>query len=190
MQVRAVPPGACELRDSHSGSLHICAISSRSVPGATNIDVRMAHDRELERVFRLRWLWDSEGGRDVGSESEFVVPAAAWAREHRGETSPPRRGRCARRGRRDGVVGPDAARGVGEQLDRWSGDLQSCYVVPELTNAGVGGLLVEAVLTTARARGIEHVTVHASPEAAWTYARNGFSASSRLLWADGAFGER
>jgi GNAT superfamily N-acetyltransferase len=71
-------------------------------------------------------------------------------------------------------------------LDRWSGDLQSCYVLPERRGAGIGGRLVEAVCATARERGAEHVTVHASAESVRMYARHGFRTSDRLLWADAA----
>jgi GNAT superfamily N-acetyltransferase len=68
--------------------------------------------------------------------------------------------------------------------DRWSGDLQSCYVVPAERGRGLGGRLVKAVLATAEQRGAEHVTVHTSAGSVAMYERNGFRPNSRLLWAD------
>jgi GNAT superfamily N-acetyltransferase len=74
-------------------------------------------------------------------------------------------------------------------LDRWSGDLQSCFVLPELRGRGIGGRLVQAVLASAAERGAEHVTVHASPASTTMYERNGFRTSPRLLFADAAIEE-
>ncbi|GAA5212688.1 GNAT family N-acetyltransferase [Microbacterium kyungheense] len=156
-----------------------------------DIEIRTARDDELERVVRLRWLWTTElGGTADIDESAFVTGAAAWARAHR-ETHVPHV-----------AVGPDGAI-VGmawlaltprvastHSLDRWSGDLQSCYVLPERRNGGIGGRLVEAVLATARARGAEHVTVHTSAGSVRMYARHGFQPNDRLLWADASIAER
>jgi GNAT superfamily N-acetyltransferase len=70
------------------------------------------------------------------------------------------------------------------RIDRCSGDLQSCFVVPEHRGLGIGGALVQAVLATARSHGAEHVTVHASPKSVNLYQRNGFCANGQLLWID------
>jgi GNAT superfamily N-acetyltransferase len=153
------------------------------------VDVRIAYDEELERVVRLRWIWTVERGDDSVDERSFVDGAAAWARAH-SETHVPHVAVTA-----DGeIVGmawlaltPRVA--STHSLDRWSGDLQSCYVLPERRGAGIGGRLVEAVCATARERGAEHVTVHASAESVRMYARHGFRTSDRLLWADAALAE-
>ncbi|GIF75799.1 GNAT family N-acetyltransferase [Asanoa siamensis] len=58
---------------------------------------------------------------------------------------------------------------------RRSGDVQSVYVVPDLRGAGVGRSLMDSVLAEARALGLEHVTVHSSPEAVPFYERTGFA---------------
>lgn len=145
----------------------------------------MARDAELEHTVQLRWLWTRETGDDPPvDEAAYVKAAAEWARAH-AATHLPHIALDA-----DGtIVGmawlaltPRVA--TTRSLDRWSGDLQSCYVLPELRGAGIGGRLVRAVLATARDRGAEHVTVHASPASARLYERNGFRTSGRLLWAD------
>ena len=155
-----------------------------------DVEVRVARDDELERVVRLRWLWAAERGPVSGEEHTFVEGAAQWARAHR-DTHVPHIAVDT-----DGeVIGmawlaltPRVA--ALHSLERWSGDLQSCYVLPDRRGTGIGGRLVEAVRRTARERGAEHVTVHASPESARMYARHGFRPNDRLLWADAAIDER
>jgi GNAT superfamily N-acetyltransferase len=146
--------------------------------------VRRAADAELEATVRLRWLWTIERGRPAGDESDYVTAAAAWARSHGGTHLP-----HVAVHPRDGVIGmawlaltPRVPTVDG--CDRWSGDLQSCYVMPEHRNRGIGGDLVGAILATAAEHGVEHVTVHTSPDSVQMYARNGFRANGRLLWAD------
>lgn len=153
-------------------------------------EVRLARDDELEHVVQLRWLWAVEVGADAGDEQQFVQSAGHWARTHRSTHLPH-------------VVVNSAGVIVGmawlaltprvpstSSLHRWSGDLQSCYLRPELRGLGIGGALVKSVLTTANARGAEHVTVHASPESARMYARHGFRSTDRLLYADATVNER
>ena len=162
-----------------------------SLGGKTHdVEGRVARDDELERVVRLRWLWAAERGPTSGDEQTFVEDAARWARAHR-ETHVPH----IAVGTDGEIIGmawlaltPRVA--ALHSLDRWSGDLQSCYVVPDRRGVGIGGRLVEAVRVTAQERGAEHVTVHASPESARMYARHGFRPNDRLLWADAAIDER
>lgn len=152
---------------------------------AAPIEVRPAHDDELERVVRLRWLWtvNDRGERPAMTEAEYVSAAADWARQHAASHV--------------AFVAVADAEIVGmawlalaprvpttRSLDRLSGDLQSCYVLPSFRNRGVGGRLVHAVLDAARERGAEHVTVHASPDSIAMYERNGFEPHARLLFAD------
>lgn len=158
---------------------------------AHDVEIRVARDDELERVVRLRWLWTTErGGTAEVDESTYVAGAAAWARAHR-ETHVPH----VAVDHDGGIVGmawlaltPRVA--STHSLDRWSGDLQSCYVLPARRDAGIGGRLVEAVLATARERGAEHVTVHTSADSIRMYARHGFQPNDRLLWADVSIAER
>lgn len=157
---------------------------------APEVEVRVARDGELAGTVRLRWLWAVEVGDDPGDEDEFVGRAVEWAREHRATHVPHIAIDAAGE-----IVGmawlaltPRVA--TTRSFDRWSGDLQSCYVLPEWRDRGIGGELVRLVLETAAERGAEHVTVHASPESARMYSRRGFRANARLLWADAATAER
>lgn len=153
------------------------------------VEVRIAHDEELEQVVRLRWIWTVERGDDSVDEYSFVTGAAAWARAH-AETHVPHVA-VAENGEIVGMAWLALTPRVASthSLDRWSGDLQSCYVLPERRGAGIGGRLVEAVRATALERGAEHVTVHASADSVRMYARHGFRTSDRLLWADAALRE-
>jgi GNAT superfamily N-acetyltransferase len=64
---------------------------------------------------------------------------------------------------------------------RLCGDVQSVFVVPELRDRRVGAALIEAVLAEAGARGLEHVTVHASVRAVPFYQRGGFQHDHQWL---------
>ncbi|MEV4517919.1 GNAT family N-acetyltransferase [Dactylosporangium sp. NPDC049525] len=68
-----------------------------------------------------------------------------------------------------------------ESLDRWYGDVQSVMVREEYRNRGIGGALMAAILTEARARGLLHVTVHSGRRAVDFYLRSGFSHHRQLL---------
>jgi GNAT superfamily N-acetyltransferase len=68
-----------------------------------------------------------------------------------------------------------------ESAERWYGDVQSVMVREEHRNHGIGSALMAAILTEARARGLEHVTVHSGRRAVDFYLRNGFSQDRQLL---------
>lgn len=69
-------------------------------------------------------------------------------------------------------------------LDRHYGDVQSVQVREEFRNRGIGTALIQAILDEARARRLEHVTVHSSRRAVDFYLRNGFSHHrEHLFWA-------
>lgn len=159
-----------------------------TVADEQGVEIRRARDEELESVVRLRWVWTvfERGEPAEMLEDEFVRDAAAWARAH-AETHLPHVAADAS----GCIVGmawlaltPRVA--TTRSRDRWSGDLQSCYVLPELRGRGIGGALVRAVLGTARSLGAEHVTVHTSPASIAMYRRNGFAEDPRLLYADSA----
>lgn len=159
---------------------------------ALDIDVRRAHDGELDQVVRLRWIWATidNGETPEMDEPTYVSGAVEWARDHT-ETHIPF---VAATGSGE-IVGmawlaltPRVAHTRG--FRRWSGDLQSCYVLPEYRNQGVGGRLVRATLEAATQCGAEHVTVHASADSVAVYERSGFRPSPRLLFIDAAITER
>ncbi|MGF6823485.1 GNAT superfamily N-acetyltransferase [Microbacterium sp. ZKA21] len=154
------------------------------VDSTHDVEVRPARDNELERVVRLRWIWnvDDRGDRPEMTEVQYVRAAADWAREHAASHIP--------------FVAVADTEIVGmawlalaprvpttRSIDRVSADLQSCYVLPSFRDRGLGGRLVHAVLDAARDRGAEHVTVHTSPESISMYTRNGFEPHPRLLFA-------
>ena len=70
--------------------------------------------------------------------------------------------------------------------DRWFGDIQSVMVREEYRNRGVGGALMAAIMSEARARGLLHVTVHSGRRAVDFYLRNGFSHHRQLLLGEPA----
>ncbi|MGM7665879.1 GNAT family N-acetyltransferase [Microbacterium sp. A93] len=155
-----------------------------------DIEIRRGRREEFEQVVRLRWVWTIERGEAPEIDEEtFVVGAAGWARAH-ADTHIPHVAVTE-----DGsIIGmawlaltPRVA--TTRSLDRWSGDLQSCYVLPEYRSHGIGGRLVRAVLDTAAERGAEHVTVHTSVDSRGMYTRNGFRSNPRLLFADSAIAE-
>ncbi|MBD0841925.1 GNAT family N-acetyltransferase [Streptomyces sp. TRM68416] len=149
-----------------------------------NITVRPARPDELTAVAGLRWQWITENGEEPTSvdRADFVRHFTAWAAEHASSH------RCTVLVRDSAVIGMAwlaIVRRVPTPYapDRASGDLQCVYIVPEARDAGLGGRLIDAVLSTARDLGLERVTVHSSPRAIPAYARGGFESSPRLLHA-------
>ncbi len=150
----------------------------------TGLSIRLAHPDDLPAVAELRWRWFEErGGRPLMTRAEFVPRFVTWAEENR-DTH-----RCVVALRNGTVVGmawlavvPRVPRP--RSFERASGDLQSVYVVPAERDNGIGGALVDAVLTLARDLGLERVTVHSSQRAVGVYARRGFAASPVLLQVD------
>ncbi|SDK37153.1 Acetyltransferase (GNAT) domain-containing protein [Cryobacterium psychrotolerans] len=150
----------------------------------TEIVVREAEPFETEAVAGLRWRWVVErGGIPVTTREEFVDSLLAFAAEHE---------RTHHRvvAVRNGIVVGMAWLAVLPRVpspratNRASGDVQCVYVVPEERNSNVGSKMMDAILDKARQLNLEHVTVHSSPEAIRLYERNGFTATSRLLFAD------
>lgn len=148
-----------------------------------DIDVRLAQDHELPDLARLRYEWVlANGEEDLGPVATYVHEAVQWFEQHR-EThiafvavQDPHR-----------VVGMTWL-AIGDRvpapgrIGRRSGDLQSCFVVPELRGQGVGRRLVEKLLVHAWELSLEHVTVHASTRSVPMYQRSGFEHSHELLW--------
>ncbi|MGA5301667.1 GNAT family N-acetyltransferase [Nucisporomicrobium flavum] len=74
----------------------------------------------------------------------------------------------------------------GAATSRWYGDIQSVMVREGHRNRGVGAALMAAILDEARARGLEHVTVHSGRRAVDFYLRNGFGQHRQMLiWEPG-----
>lgn len=127
---------------------------------------------QVRQVAGLRW--DLDNGRDAQlSRHEFVESFEEWWRDHR------RSHLC--------VVGLDGDEVVGFGFvaltprvpgphvpSRRSADVQAVFVVPRLRNAGIGGRIVDRLVSLAREEGAEHVTVHSSAGAVTAYERAGF----------------
>lgn len=150
-------------------------------PDVTDIAIRPAGPGELPAVAELRWQWTREcyGPPDIPMD-QFVPRFVAWARENASTH------RCLVMVRGEVVIGmawlattprvphPRA-------FERRSGDVQCVYVTPEERDRGLGGRLIDAVVSWAGDLGLERVTVHSSDRAIPAYSRHGFEASPRLL---------
>jgi GNAT superfamily N-acetyltransferase len=85
------------------------------------------------------------------------------------------------------VAGDRSARAHAQAPERASGDVQCVYVIPRERNAGLGRLIIAAVLELADQLRLERVTVHSSTREGAAYSRGGFAASPRLLQAVAPF---
>ena len=159
---------------------------SEGGPGAATpagIEIRSAEPADLFAVARLRWQWIVEnGGTPVATRDEFIEFFADWAA--RADES--HHCTVARRG--ETVIGMAWLAVVPrvpspQALVRASGDVQCVYVTPTERDAGVGALMLDALLSQAFDLGLERVTVHSSPGAITAYVRAGFAVSNRLLQA-------
>jgi GNAT superfamily N-acetyltransferase len=147
----------------------------------SEIEVRLARPEELGAVAELRWrsTEESRGTPELPMEV-FVSRFVRWAKEHASSH------RCVVAVRDGAVVGMAWLATMSRPptpaaLVRFSGDVQSVYVVPEERDRGLGGRLIEAILTIARELGLERVTVHSSERAIPLYSRHGFAVSHRFL---------
>ncbi|MEV4537126.1 GNAT family N-acetyltransferase [Asanoa sp. NPDC049518] len=144
--------------------------------------VRRGTATDAAALAGLRWRLVTEEGDYRGTDrDDYLAHMADWLASHRESHLP--------------FLAEDDDRAVGmawlmvaERVptprgrSRWSGDIQAVYVVPELRDGGVGGLLMAAVLAEARTLGLEHVTVHSSDRAVPFYQRVGFAHDRTLLY--------
>jgi GNAT superfamily N-acetyltransferase len=136
--------------------------------------VRVRDAGDAEALAALRWQRATqERGHDADNRDEFVTALRDWMAAH-AETHIPFVAEV------DGVVVGMAWLMVAARVptasayERRFGDVQSVFVRPELRNDGIGALLIERLLETAGATGLEHVTVHSSERAVAFYRRHGF----------------
>lgn len=148
-----------------------------------DVAIRQARDDELGTVAELRWQWVQENNGTPGTtRGRFVAAFVSWARQHASSH------RCVVASRGSEIVGMAWLAVVPrvptpQAPERASGDVQCVYVIPRERNAGVGRLIITAVLELADQLRLERVTVHSSPRAVAAYSRGGFAASPRLLQA-------
>ncbi|MFI6044929.1 GNAT family N-acetyltransferase [Nocardia sp. NPDC051321] len=141
-------------------------------------------DDELVGVARLRWQWLEENqGTASTTEEEFVPAFVTWAQDNRSSH------RCLVVVD-DGVVVGMAWLAIYQRvpspsnMHRFSGDLQSMYVVPDRRDSGLGGQLIDAVVRLADELGLKPLTVNSSGRAISAYVRGGFVTSPGLLKAE------
>lgn len=153
----------------------------------SGIDVRPARADEIPAVARLRWRWLLENKTEpAGTQESFVRSFESWARASAGTH------RCMVLVCGNEVIGMAWLALIQRvptprSVERLSGDVQCVYVLPEQRDSGLGGKLIDAVLTLARDLGLERVTVHSSERAISAYARRGFKTSPRLLQVNVAY---
>ncbi|XVQ15773.1 GNAT family N-acetyltransferase [Spirillospora sp. CA-255316] len=64
---------------------------------------------------------------------------------------------------------------------RPTGDLQSVFVLPDFRAQGIGRRLIEAVINTASALGLEYLSVRAGTRSRPLYQRLGFTTNGHVL---------
>jgi len=142
------------------------------------VHVRRATAADARTLAELRWRWRGEEFGESITRDEFLALFEAWVLGHL-DTHTPYLAEV------DGEPAGMAWLMVADRVPapdrpaRRYGDVQSVYVVPSLRDAGIGGRLIGAVLDDARARGLEHATVHSSERAVPFYHRLGFRDGQR-----------
>jgi GNAT superfamily N-acetyltransferase len=141
--------------------------------------VRPATEADLPALMRLRRLWGEENdgpGEDPSYEERF----AQWY----ARTATTRRAWIAYDG--DAAVGM-MSMGLFERMPKpgqpatfW-GYLSNAFVMPEARDAGVGRMLLDALLAYAREQGYARVVLHPSDRAIPFYTRAGFGPADMLL---------
>jgi GNAT superfamily N-acetyltransferase len=142
------------------------------------IEIRPMAARDVATVARLRKQWTEENAGhaidDPGYDERFVRWVAGndrptWVAEQDGE-----------------IVGMvnlavfDRMPRPGVESSRW-GYLANAYVVPPMRNAGVGKLLIDALMTYARDEGLVRVVLSPSERSVRFYERAGFGPADMLM---------
>ena len=143
--------------------------------------VRRGTAADAPTLARLRWQWRTDERAEPGPDREtFCDFFASWVIDHLDTHLPYVVEVDGRIAGMAWLVPADRVPGV-TRLDRRTADIQSVYVVPELRNTGVGATLLDALIAEARARELEHVTVHSSDRAVSFYLRGGFAQDPHWL---------
>ena len=142
------------------------------------VSIRRATATDAPALARLRWQWRAEERDEAGDRAGFLDFFTTWVIDHLATHIPYV---AEVDGRLCGMAFLFLADRVPSpsRMDRRTGDIQSVYVVPDLRNRGVGAELITHILTEARTRELEHVTVHSAQRAIPFYLRWGFSDDGR-----------
>lgn len=147
------------------------------------VRIEQAGADDVEPLARLLWL-DTNGDEPDRRELDgFAEDLRAWWRSRASSFA-------AFLARNDGAGGqpvgmawvalPDRVPRPNE-LHRFTGDIQSVYVLPQHRGYGLGSVLVEAASRYAETLGAARVTVSSGRRAVPIYERLGFASSSQLL---------
>jgi GNAT superfamily N-acetyltransferase len=148
--------------------------------GPGRVTVRRATPADAGALALLRWQWEAEYGTPPIDRESFLPFFARWVVDHMDSHVPflaeidDRPVGMAWLALQTRVPSPS-------RVDRPTGDVQSVYVAPERRDAGVGTVLIAAIVGDARTRGLTTVTVHSSHRAVPFYLRAGFQDGQRWL---------
>lgn len=153
-----------------------------SDPSSPAIRLARPTPEQVRQVGSLRWESAFEDGPEpTSSRASFVESFVRWWATHEASH------RC--------VVGLDpegtvvaygfvalTARVPGAlTTNRRSADVQAVFVAADHRNTGVGGQLIDQLVSLARLAGAEHVTVHVNSKAENLYRRAGFTDDPLML---------
>jgi GNAT superfamily N-acetyltransferase len=145
------------------------------------VRIRVAGPDDLPTLAHLLWLHaapDEQATQSPDSFAEEVVDG--WGRHQSTHTGfLARSGDATHVGMAWSALLPRTPRPG--SVERWSGDIQSVFVLPEYQGEGIGSALVRAAAERAERAGAARVTVHSGRKAVPVYERLGFTSSPQLM---------
>lgn len=145
------------------------------------MDVRIAQRKDLQALALLRWLDAKPEEQTRQPITEFEAALEAWwvanDASHRAFVA------CRKSGEAIGMAWLAVVARVPRPgaTSRFSGDIQSVFVMPEHRGRGIGSALVREATEHALRLGVDRVTVHSSRLAVPVYERLGFESARELL---------
>jgi GNAT superfamily N-acetyltransferase len=144
-----------------------------------SVVVRPAAAHDLHAIMALRRMWAEETDGPA-NDADYELRFREWFER----TLPTRRAWVALAG--DVAVGM-MSMGLFERMPKpgrpqtYWGYLSNAFVAPDYRNAGVGRMLIDALLAHARDEGYARVVLHPSDRAIPFYHRAGFTPADMLL---------
>lgn len=154
-----------------------------AIADARPVVVRLASATEpadIAALALLRYTWCVDEGGETGEPVDFAAAFAAWWAEHEATHL------CwlaERGGQPVGMTWLGVLHRVPgpERFRRVAGVVQSVFVLPSERAAGVGTLLIDALVAHARADELGYLIVHPSERSYGLYERAGFAATRGVL---------
>jgi GNAT superfamily N-acetyltransferase len=156
------------------------------LPGVTDQHqiIRRATISDGAALADLRWTWRVTEHDERGMDrTAFSASFVAWMNQHKESHA--------------AFIAEQSEVSVGmawlatvvripgpENWMRAAGHVQSVYVLPSHRKMGIGGLLVDAVISEAARSGLDYVSVHPSAMSFSLYERAGFEQSAGVLELD------